>query len=242
MSRYISSDTYALFHRGWLANVGSKGRWKKSTPLIVKRSAKNRHLITGVLFVWFQALLFFYWSGFPLLNTVFVYGYPRFGTPPSPNFFKQNRYGLDWIFISSMIGNGLLPMLLMWALLEHKTQELARIWTYVAIGMAFLNFACILFFLVRWGIWCNTSWSQSSVCNDYRWCCVNYASTSGDAVQWCSNTTPCTPTVTSSDLRTNGEYTQHLIFAAGFFVMALANLGLAHNLSEVGYFSNEDFD
>lgn len=193
-----------------------------------------RYYVGGCLFFFLCILPFLYWVCVPLNDTQFVHGFPRFATPPSPNGFKSSRYGYDWWLLWSLSLNGLLPMLLLFALLKSNYKEFSKIHLVLS---ALFTFANIILFFWIWGrlvFTCNTGYSQvNTACNDPQWCCVYFAATP-EAAKWCQNTTPCSPAVTT--LSISSQYYQHWIFSAIFAVIALFNVLVNKGLDSNGVF------
>ncbi len=194
-----------------------------------KRDIPIRRYVNTTLFIFLQAGIFFYWAAGPLSQSYFACGYPQFGTPPSPGAYQCTRYDWDWWTIWLMTLNVLLPMMLQFALTNNTIEEYTRLHKWFSMMAIALNIWVFANLTIRWLVFCNTSWSGSStVCNDYRWCCVYFPS------EWCPNTTPCTPAVTAGQLGRNHDIFQHWIFTFVFFVFAIWNYDLNGGLREFG--------
>lgn len=208
------------------------------------RSPTYRHFVGGTLFAFFTLAIFFYWAAFPLLNTLFIHGYPRFAIPPSPNEFKSARYGYDWWLIWILTLNGILPLLLMMSMMENRIQEYARVYFFIAAFIAIADIVVFVWLLGRACFTCNIyNTPQNTACNDYRWCGVpgfgfGMGSTA-EGREWCPNVGPFNPPVASAHL--NAEYTQHIIFAGVFSILALLHLAQSRTLTRYGIFTNEPF-
>lgn len=188
-----------------------------------------RRYIGATLFVFFSAGIFFYWSAFPLVNTIFSQGYQNIAIPPSPNVYTNSRYKCDWWQVLLLTFNGLLPMTLMFALLNNEYEEYTRVHKVFTYTMLFINCIVLIALSLRWPLFCNTSYSERfSACNDYRWCCVYFPS------QWCPNWSACTPGVTSGDLSRNSEMTQHWAFTWVFILLAWWHASINRDMREYG--------
>ena len=187
-----------------------------------------RRYIGATLFLFFSAAFWFYWAAFPLVNTIFVDGYPsnHFG-----DRFVTARYTWEWWNVWLLTLNALIYLMFALALMNNTIEEYARVHKFFAIMGIVVNLYVVAILTVTWLLFCNTSFSLGSSCNDYRACCVYFPS-----VDWCPNTVPCVPNVVSGDLRRNAEATQHWAFALVFFLMACWHTSINGDLKEFGVF------
>jgi len=202
------------------------------------RDPTRRHYIGATIFIFFSALVFFYWAGFPLNNTVFEHGHPNLASE-LPGLFKSSRYTYEWWLLWALSMNALPPLLLAIALTETRVEEYAVVHGMVSGLMLIVSGTVFVLLYIQSCINCNTAFSVASTwCNDYRYCCA-YFSITQEAIERCPNSTPCIPDITSDMLGLNGEYVQHIIFALVFAAMALAHLGVKDRMSRFGVFTNQ---
>jgi len=127
--------------------------------------------------------------------------------------------------------NLLPPFLFMLAVMIPSSQFLPWLHFWITVIVIIASFVS---FVVLGGIWifdCNLLGGTASICADYRWCCVNYAS----APEYCPNVGPC-PGITSSDLSANGEFLQHFGFSIAFWVLGGIALWLNFRMRKYGVF------
>jgi hypothetical protein len=185
-----------------------------------------RRYIGPVMFLFLNAGIFFYWSGFVLVNTYYTNEYPFFTNAP-PNYgFVSARYNYEWWTVWFLTLNALLIIILCFALINNTVEEVTRLHKWLSLILVVINLYVAFALLFLWIFWCNNGSSGGAACNDYRWCCVNFPSV------WCPNTIPCTPAVTVAELHRNDEMTQHFIFAFVFFVLSTFHAALNGDLRE----------
>ncbi len=188
-----------------------------------------RRYVTATLFVFMNAGVFFYWTAFPLANTIYEHGYPRAGTPPSPNSFQSARYTWDWWMIWLLGLNAFLPMLFAFALANNSIEEFTRLHKFFSTMAMLMNALIVVFLTVQWLFFCNSTFQfLGRACADYRWCCVYFPS------EWCPNAVPCTPNVTSAMLERNHVMMQHWVFSFVFLVLAFWNTSINKDMREFG--------
>lgn len=171
--------------------------------------------------------IFAYWAAFPLLDTLYLDGYPLMGIPPSPGAFVSTLYDWQWWFIWFLLSNVIPPIVFFMVVLLPPSVLATRthFWLTVVVSVA-----SALTFLVLLGILfadCNWAWAGRSICADYKWCCVHF----GSAPDICPNVGPCT-----ADLFPNGEFIQHVVFALIFSAFALVQLWLNFRMRKYGVF------
>lgn len=164
-----------------------------------------------------STLLFILWAAFPLYNTIFTTH-----IRPEDGLLLDARYGLAWFTILLLVGNILLPYLLL-AIMVDKTNiiiaDMHVILSYIMVifnALSFIGLALFFFFSI------NTVYTGQVGLpfNDYRWCCVYNV----DMPSFCPNVIPCTPDVPSVDLKWNRVFEGHWGFSAVFFVLTLFHL------------------
>lgn len=186
-----------------------------------------RRYVTATLFLLMNMAVSFYWTAFPLVNSIFYDGHPHAGTPPSPGPHMSARYTWDWWMVWLLGLNIFVPFLFALALTNNSIEEYTRLHRFFSQMAMILNLVVAIMLSVQWLFGCNgtTRWFGNQ-CSDYRWCCVNFPSV------WCPNTTPCTPAVT--DLYRNSEQLQHWVFSFVFGVLAFWNASINKDLREFG--------
>jgi hypothetical protein len=182
-----------------------------------------RRYVGATLFLFFSAAFWFYWAAFPLVNTIFLDGYPgRYDR------FVTARYTFDWWNVWLLGLNALVPITFSMALTNNSIEEYGRLHKFFSIMAIVLNLYVIAVTTFMWLAFTNTSFSAGISGNDYRYCCAFFPS------DWCPNTVPCVPAVASGALSRNAEATQHWVFAFVFFVLACWNTSINGDLKEFG--------
>lgn len=175
---------------------------------------------------------FVYWVAWPLLDTIHAHNYPTLGIPPGPGAFQNTRYNYPWVALAILALNIVPPLLFQVALTIRKTQfwHVFHFWITLVISIiSFVVFLALVWWLIPLVGYCNFFNSAGSICNDYRWCCNHFA----DAPDWCSNVTPCIPSVT---LLPNGEYVRHIVMALVFIVYNAVSIWLNYRMRKYGIF------
>lgn len=186
-----------------------------------------RRYVGPVMFLLLSTGIFVYWAGVVLTNTYYPHEYPFHTNDAASNYgFVSGRYNYEWWTVWLLTLNGLSSILLCFALINNSVEELTRLHKWYSSLIIVVNLYCAITFLFLWIFWCNNGNTGGSACNDYRWCCVNFPSV------WCSNTIPCTPAVTASELHRNGEMMQHFVFSFVFFVLSTFHVALNGDLRE----------
>lgn len=194
---------------------------------------KYRHFVGTTLFIIASAVFCFYFIAFPLVKLRFTHGYPRFGTPPSPNIFKSDRYTWGWVFIYLLTAvNLMLPYLLAIAVVNNTMPEISKLHYFITRISIVLSMIVFIGLSVSWLLFCNRFFPQYSYCHDLDWCCA-YFSSSVEASQWCPNTTPCMPDVTSRMLSRPDAFFQTWLFSLLFAFWGLAHRAV--NIDLKGY-------
>lgn len=193
-------------------------------------NGSQRHFIFGLIMAIVTALVFFIWVAIPVLNSQFVYGYPRIASLPGPNAFVDTRSTVFTVFIGLLAINGLLPYLLITALQENKIGEFGAVHVFVSGLSVFINFIVFLFLAVTWFISCNNGLGvTNTACHDPRYCCSNFAVNSA-AMDLCPNNGMCTPDVVFRDLSASGPYQAHFWFSLIFLVTAWLHIAVNRRL------------
>lgn len=196
-------------------------------------NAKREGLLLGCIFMILNFAVFLYWAAFPLLNTLYLNGYPRFAVPPSPNNFESTLYGYQWWMVWLLVLNIFPIAIFLYAMASNKSffGPWLHYWTAVIVIII-----ALIVTLVLGGIWifdCNWSHSGRSLCRDYRWCC-NYFSS---APTLCGNVTPCPGTI---NLSINDEFLQHFIFSIVFWVLTGIQVWLNIRMRKYGVFYSKN--
>lgn len=210
ISRGLSPDGEAVYNVEW-------------PPVPIRR------YVWSTLFLILSTGLIFYWTALPLVNSIFDDGYPRSGTPPSPNEFQSARYLFDWWLVWVLTLNALVPFCFALALTNNLVEEYARMHDWISSIFVWINGAVVVMLTVQWLFFCNgTFLPMGRACADYRNCCVNFPA------PWCPNTMPCTPAVASLDR--NHEMLQHWVFGIVFGVMSYFHRLINRDLTRFGVF------
>ena len=184
---------------------------------VYKRRANSNRLFATVVLLLNMGVIVYYF-GVVWLNTLIVNGYPRQGSPPGPNEFWSNMWSVQFFFLYIMILNILPPIFLgLWAASRKDGALLGFQFSFSLVALL-TNAVVAVYLFVEFLINCNRGSSGLSACNDYRWC--GYPD-NWDSLQ-CANTGPFDPPV--SGLVINGEWQQHMIFTAVFFVLSVINI------------------
>ena len=197
---------------------------------------KGRHFVSASIFIMLSLLFCFYFVAFPLTHMKFTHGYPRFGTPPSPNEFRSARYTWGWVFIYILTAlNVMLPFLLAAAMTNNTTPEYGKIHFLVSRITITLSLIGFIGLSVVWLFFCNTSFGEYSFCHDRRWCCHQYAA-SLSASKWCPNNTPCVPHVSGGELSRDDAFFQVWLFSILFSFWAMAHREVNKDMQGYGLF------
>ena len=162
-------------------------------------------------------LLFALWAGFPLYNTIYTTN-----VRAEDNLLLDARYGIAWFTVLLLVGNILLPYLLLAVLVDKSNVVVADmhvILTYIMVILNALSFIGLTLFFF-FGI--NTVYTGlfGLPFNDYRWCCVYNV----DMPTLCPNVIPCDPDVVSTHLMQNRVFEGHWGFSIVFFILTLFHL------------------
>jgi len=209
-----------------LLNLGINRLLRKIVP--GPRGNTREGKILAILFIFLYTGIFAYWCAWPLYDTILIYGYPLFGTPPSPGPFVNFRYSWTWLFLWFLVSNMAPPILFFCALLINKSSIATNTHFWLTIIVCLLSIASFIFFLCMLIFDCNYSWSGGSICNDYLWCC-NYFANSPDI---CPNVTPCN----APNLTLNSQFLQHILFSLFFIMLSTVELWIHYRMIEYGIF------
>ena len=207
-------------------------------------------ILIGKIFAIFHLFVMAAVFGVVWNNLSFLRGYPRFGSPPIPGNYFNDRFSFQFAVMASPI----LGLLMPYILLMIFTNPLRKIWSrilfwYAAI-MLILMFlaACILFvyycgFIGLFGA-ANSPWNPTNMANDDRYCCVHYITNPTR----CRNVVDCpldpqigpTPLITQESLKINTWWLLNwafigvqLFFATGYLVLRAS---LKEYVSQASFF------
>jgi len=184
----------------------------------------NRY-VGATLFIFFTTGFLWYWTAFPLINTIYIHGYPR-------NFehFQSSRYLWDWWFVWVQGLNWFLPLLMAMSMTNRSLDPIAKVHRFFATMGMVSNAIVFIALTILWVGFCNTGYSAIySACNDYHWC-EYYANT-----VWCPNGAA---TFTDSLYR-NSEATQTWAFSLVFGVFSIWYYTINDDLKGYGIFYSE---
>jgi len=216
----------------WLASLGHflLHRLLHVEGLVTRNvSSKREGVLLALFFTFLNLALFLYWAAVPLLNTLYIHGYPLFAIPPSPGPFVSTLYQWGWWFIWGLTLNVLPLALFMLGLADRKTFFIPTLHYWVAIIVIVGSLIVTLALGIIWLSNCNYSWSAGSICNSYEYCSRFFA----DAPEICPNVTPFNP---EPVLRPNAEFIQHLIFSVVFWIFSGTQIWLNLRMKHYGVF------
>lgn len=195
---------------------------------IVPPPTREEAINMGLIVSFAYLAVFAYWCAFPLLDTMFINGYPTMGVPPGPGEFVSLRYNYwQWWFVWFLITNIGPSMIFIGSISMQPSLIITSmhfwgsLFTGIFASASFLVFLGILIFD------CNYSWSGGSICNSHLWCC-NYFSSYWEI---CGNVTPCT-----TNLYPNSEFIQHLVISLVFAFFAYLMIWLNERMVSYGIF------
>lgn len=185
------------------------------------------YYVGGTLFAFFSAGICFYWMGFPLVNTMYTYGYT------SLNQFNSSRYQWDWYFVWLLTFNIFLPLTFAHALTNNGVGVWGRIHRFFAFIVIWINLLVLGALTFQWIFFCNNSGSGShSACNDHRWCGVYFAEPGGQCTNGVAFLSP--HHVEYANLHRNQEMTTHWIYCFVFTIHAWMHLAVNADFKEYG--------
>ena len=193
---------------------------------------KDDGLIFGLVFTFIYAAIFTYWAAFPLLNTIYINGYPRFAITPSPNTFESTLYGFSWVIIFFLVLNILPIATFLWAAASRKSIFTPKFHYWVTVFVIYLSLFTTIVLLLIWAVDCNNMFSGGSICNSYDWCGEFFA----NSPTLCPNVTPYS---VKPKLTVNNEFLQHIIIAAIFTMFGTIYVWLNKRMKEYRVFYNK---
>jgi len=226
VAHWIFVGVYLIFSLGhWAVN-----RLLRLTGIVRQKQVTYDQAVGLAVFVLFVNFgLFLYWVAVPLLNTVYILGYPLIAIPPGPGDFKSTLYGYQWWMLWLLILNIIPIILFLIALLARKNAFTPWLHYWVTFIVLLTTLIAAVSLGMIWIFDCNYFYTGGSICNDYRWCCEFFAS----APDICPNVAPCP---TSPNLSANGEFIQHFIFAIVFLFFGGVHIWLNWRMKKYGVF------
>ncbi len=189
-------------------------------------AAHPRHFVTGTLFAIAFGIFCFYLIAFPINNLRIAHEYQITGT------FLSSRFTLfGWWPIYLLSLNLLLGYLWTASLLNNNVPEFSKMHAWIAKWSIVFNFVEFVLLTVIWLFYCNSGYTAASPCNDIRWCCAFFATSS-----WCPNITPCAPDIVSSQLMRNDEFFQIWLWSLIFIFWSFAHRSVNKSFREAGVF------
>lgn len=185
--------------------------------------------IMGIIAALAYLAVFCYYFAWPVLDTMYVNGYPLFAVPPSPGPFVSDLYGLQWTFVYFLVLNIIPPLAFMLAVAWGRSYFLTSAQFWLNIAVSLFNIASFLVFLGILIFNCNAAWSAGSICNSDLWCCRYFDS----APDLCANVGPCP---SDPSLYPSGQFQQHLVFALIFSVLGLVQIWMHYRMQRYGVF------
>ncbi len=185
---------------------------------------RRYNVLVGLLIL--TGSLYYVWWTFVLSSSLHINGYPN---PALNTELVTTRYTFSWWCVMVMSWNGLLPLLLLFCIVNNGIEEYNRLHLWLADMSMTVNLALIVLLSFQWLALTNKSWTGwATAFNDYRWCCVYFPS------QWCPNAVPCVPAVSAANLSINYEGLMHWTFAWVFYYVAKLHVYLNRNALEFG--------
>ena len=184
-------------------------------------------IIMGLGFTFLYLLAFAYWVAFPLLDTIFIHGYPLLAIPPSPGAYYSVLYGWQWWFLWLYSLNLLPPVFFVLCLVYQRNRLFTSLHFWSSVIIAFATFASLILFFVVWFAFCNLDWSEGSICNDYQACQVFFVSW----VNTCANVVG-----TVIGLGSNPQFNQHLLYGFFFLLLTTVQIWLNYRMKKYGVF------
>lgn len=187
--------------------------------------------VLGFLFALAYIGLFVYWCAWPLFQTLFVHGFPLLGLAPGPGAFVSYLYSYQWWFLWPLALHFAPPLLFLWAAGVQKSVLVTRTHFWATLIVCLLTLLSLLVWIYVWIADCNWSWAGGSFCNDYQWCSIHFASSSGSKV--CPNVAPAP---VPGGLGANPEFVQHFVFTILFILMSTVEIWVNYRMQRYGVF------
>lgn len=210
-----------------LLHLGINRLLRTSGAVVNEEEKRHEGKVLGLFAAFIYAIVFCYWAAFPLLDTIFVHGYPLFAIPPSPGPYYSDVANYQWWFVWLLTTNLIPPIVFVMVILLEKSTFFtsAHYWLSVLVsllsGIAFVVFLGILIFD------CNYSWSGGSICNSALWCCKYFA----NAPDLCPNVTPC-----DGNRMPSAAFLQHLVLSLIFSIFALGQIWISFRMQKYRVF------
>lgn len=232
--RLIWIFTLVFFTNSWIQRVFNL-TMRRAGAVAGPQDNPTEGVILGYLLNLSNLGFVAYWVGWPLLDTIHIYGYPTLGIPPGPGPLIDRRFTTwQWIALAILFLNYLPPVLFQVALTIRTTQYWHKIhfWTTAIVSIitlfVFFYFVYVLIPIPYFGF-CNSFTSAGSICNDYRWCCNYFA----DAPDYCNNVGTC-PNM--SILLPNHEFVMHIVICIVFICYNSISLWMNYRMRKYGVF------
>lgn len=174
--------------------------------------------IVATLFAVLSGAAFAYFVGVVWFNVLVPHHFPRLASEPN---FESARWGTQDIFTILLTVNALPPVLGALSVLASGWRTGPFLYRVVSPIAGVVSLAVAAYYFFVWWLQTNASGSGLSISNDYRWCGIYF----GDAPEYCANTTPFVPAVTT--LSTNVEFVQLWIASGVFTVLGFVHMWVA---------------
>jgi hypothetical protein len=183
--------------------------------------------IMGLVFSFLYIFTFAWYVAFPLLDTIFINGYPLMAIPPSPGPFYTTQYQWQWWFLWLYGGNLFPPIFFILGLIFERNRLISTLHFWGSLIVGFVTLAPFVLFLVVWFSNCNSAWSEGSICNDYEGCQVFF----GNWVNVCDNVVG-----SSISLGSNAQFNQILLFGLLFIMLVTVQIWVNYRMRRYGVF------
>lgn len=191
-------------------------------------SSQREGKLMGLGFSFLYLFAYAYWAGWPLLDTIIPYGYPLMAIPPSPGPLYSARYGWQWVFLWIYNLNILPGIFFILGLIYQRNRLITNLHFWGSLIVSFATTASFAVFLVSWFAFCNSVWSQGSICNDYRACEVFFP----NWVETCANVIG----TVGINLGSNEQYNQHLLYGFLFILLSIVQIWLNFRMKKYRIF------
>jgi len=160
------------------------------------------HVVNFLVFcalIWFFACVF--------LNIIIDHSFLL--PTAAPGTLISDRYTFRWFVYASHVYRIVPFSSAIWMLGDFRNSFARIIHLFIAIIGLGLEAAVLVFYGFDWSD-CNDPSQPDNPCNDYRWCCLNFAANPTE----CSNVGPCAPV--PATLETNVDFLLLFFAAVGF--------------------------
>ena len=181
------------------------------------------------IFTFFFVIGIIVYVGVFINNISFLHTY--FKNPGMPGVLTSDRYKFNWVITMLTIVVHVVILLSIYCMIIYRHDYGCNILWF---GLIILFFGLLLFIIAAYSIQysnCNHPTDPDNICNDLKWCCVNF----NNPANKCPNSIPCIPPITQSDLTPNLDFLN--LF---WYNVTIAGLYLLFILIIIFYWFNEN--